>query len=132
MRSLWLAGLFTLLAVPAAAQGLVGRWSASVDSPNGSLPLNFEFEVKGNTVTGIVSNDFMPEFPIEDGVLKGGELSFKLRTQLVTFLYRGPVTGDSLTLKSSVFEERSSADVQGPTLGATLRSITTLKLTRRK
>jgi hypothetical protein len=80
-------------------------------------------------VTGSVSNDFMPRVPIEEGEVKGSQLSFKLRLQTVTLGYSGSVAGDKLTLKTKVLEEKPST---GQTLGGVLRGVDVLTATRDK
>ena len=121
--------LFVLAAVPAAAQSPAGKWKANVKTPTGALPLVFEFIVDRGKVTGSVSNDFMPRFPIEDGEIKGSQLSFRLRLQTVTLRYLGSVAGDKLTLKTKVLEEKPSA---GQTLGSVLRGVDVITATRDK
>ena len=132
MRFICLATLCALLAAPAAAQDLSGKWKTEVETPSGKLPLVFEFEVKGEKVTGTISNDFLPRFPIQDGRLENNELSFNLPSQFVTLGYTGRVEGNTLTLTSKVVEERAADPSQGPTLGGTLRSIPVIKATREK
>ena len=118
-----------LAAVPAAAQSPAGKWKASVNTPTGALPLMFEFIVDGGKVTGTVSNDFLPKFPIEAGEVKGSQLSFKLRLQTVTLGYSGSVAGDKLTLKTKVLEEEPSS---GQSLGGVLRGVDVITATRDK
>jgi hypothetical protein len=121
--------LLVLAAVPAAAQSPAGRWKASINTPTGVFPLVLEFLVDGRKVTGTVSNDFLPKIPIEEGAVKGSELSFTLRLQTVTLGYSGSVAGDKLTLKTRVLEERPSA---GQTLGAVLQGVDVISATREK
>jgi hypothetical protein len=121
--------LFVLAAVPVAAQSPAGKWKATINTPTGALPLVFEFLVDPGKVTGSVSNDFMPRVPIEQGEVKGSQLSFKLRLQTVTLGYSGSVAGDKLTLKTKVLEEKPST---GQTLGGVLRGVDVLTATRDK
>lgn len=132
MRLICLAALCALLATPAAAQDLSGQWKAEVETPSGKLPLVFEFEIKGEKVTGTISNDFLPKFPIQDGLLEDNGVSFKLPMQSVTLDYKGRVEGDTLTLTSKVVEERTADPSQGPSLSSVLRSIQVIKATREK
>ena len=130
--TIWRTGviaLFVLTAGPVLAQSPAGKWKASINTPTGALPLVFEFLVDRGRVTGSVSNDFMPRFPIEEGEIKGGQLSFKLRLQAVTLGYSGSVAGDKLMLKRKVLEEKASA---GQTLGAVLRGVDVITATRDK
>ncbi|HEX5109828.1 MAG TPA: hypothetical protein VFV95_15355 [Vicinamibacterales bacterium] len=121
--------LLVAAAVPVAAQSPAGRWKASINTPRGPFPLVLEFVVDRGKVTGTVSNDFTPRIPIEEGTVKGSQLSFKLRLQTVTLGYSGSVAGDKLTLKTRVLEERPSA---GPTLGAVLQGVAVISAAREK
>jgi hypothetical protein len=132
MRFICLAALCALLATSAAAQDISGKWKAEVETPSGKLPLVFEFEITGQKVTGTISNDFLPRFPIQDGLLEDNELSFKLPVQSVTLGYKGRLDGETLTLTSKVVEERAADPPQGPTLGSVLRSIQVIKARREK
>jgi hypothetical protein len=69
--------------------------------------------------------------PISEGTVKGNDLSFKLTLQLVTLRYRGVLKGDTLTLTSTVVEERPAGG-QGQTLGGLLRSREIITATRVK
>jgi hypothetical protein len=124
-----IVALLVLGAVPAAAQGPAGKWKASINTPSGPFPLVLEFLVDRGKVTGTVSNDFLPRIPIEEGAVKGSELSFKLRLQTVTLGYSGSVAGNKLTLKTKVLEERPSA---GQTLGGVLKGVDVITATRDK
>lgn len=121
------------LSTSVAAQGPAGRWKTSIDTPRGPFPLIFEFVVKGDKVTGTVSNDFLPKFPIEGGTVKGNQMSFTLRLQTVTLGYLGSFADDELTLKSKVTEEdRTASSPTGQTLGDLLRPVGVLSATRVK
>jgi hypothetical protein len=47
----WMLGLL-LLAVPASAADVDGKWTGSVDTPNGAFPVTFVFKAEGSTLTG--------------------------------------------------------------------------------
>ena len=130
IKQLCMSGILALLALPAAAQGPAGRWAAGIDTRNGRFPLTFEFLVKGDQLTGSVSNEYLPKFPMQEGTVKGNELSFKLKLQFVTLAYKGVLKGDELTLKSSVVEERPSSSQQS--LGGVLRTADVITATRAK
>ncbi|HET9384427.1 MAG TPA: hypothetical protein VFO67_04710 [Gemmatimonadales bacterium] len=127
-----LVAVLALLSTSVAAQGPAGRWKTSIDTTRGPFPLIFEFAVKGDKVTGTLSNDFLPKFPIEEGTVKGNQLSFTLRLQTVTLGYLGSFAGDKLTLKSRVVEDRSANGSTGQTLGDMLRPVGVLSATRVK
>jgi hypothetical protein len=96
-----------LLAIPAAAQGVAGKWKATVETPNfGPVPTFFEFKNEGGgKISGTFSNSFIPTpIPISDGTIKGNVVSFTLKLQTVTLGYKGPLKADTLTLTISVVE----------------------------
>jgi hypothetical protein len=98
--------VLVLAALPAAAQNAVGKWNASVETPNGPFAMVFEFLVDAaGKLTGSMSNDFMGSTPIKDGSIKGDDLAFKLTIEggpdgPMTISYNGTVKGDELALTS--------------------------------
>src|SRR5262245_42225700 len=106
--------LFTLLAVPSAAQSPAGTWQANVDSPGfGSIPTLFSFKVEGAKLTGLFANSFIPLTPITDGAVKGDQVSFKVRLQSRTFGYKGTLKGNELMLTGSVVDGPPLDGAQG-------------------
>ena len=118
-----------LLAQIAAAQGPAGTWIAEVDGPQGKFPLVFELSVQGERLTGTVSNDWLPKFPLQNGSVRGDQVSFELVLRDVTLEYTGTLSGDEIALVSRELEERPSTG--GQTLGGVLRAVKALKATRR-
>jgi hypothetical protein len=107
LSRLWCVGLVVLVAIPAAAQGIAGKWKAVVDTPNfGPIPTFFEFKVEGaGKISGTFSNSLITTpVPISDGTIKGNVVSFKLFLNTVTLGYKGPLKGDTLTLTATVLE----------------------------
>jgi hypothetical protein len=76
IRSVVLALVAALLALPSVAQDVAGKWNASVETPNGPFPFVFEFLVDAaGKLTGSMQNDFGAT-PISDGVVNGNDISF--------------------------------------------------------
>lgn len=105
IRSLGFAAVLALVALPAAADGVAGKWNASVDTPQGPFQLVFDFAVDGDRLTGSMANDFMGATPISDGAVDGNALAFKLSFDAgpagtMTISYEGVVDGDVMTLTS--------------------------------
>jgi hypothetical protein len=108
MRNYVLALAATLASLPALANGIDGKWNATVDGgPGGPVELVLQFKAEGEKLTGDISAAMMPEaMPISDGVIKGENLSFKLSLSLLVgappllINYTGTLKGDVLTLKS--------------------------------
>jgi hypothetical protein len=111
-RSLVLGAALALLTLPVVAQtGAGGKWSASIDTPNGPFAFVFEFLVDAaGKLTGSMQSDFLGSIPIKDGAIKGNDLSFKLSINIdgapgpMNISYTGTVKGDDLELKSK-FED---------------------------
>jgi hypothetical protein len=118
----------SLLAQVASAQGPSGTWIAEVDGPQGRFPLVFELSAQGERLTGTVSNDWLPKFPLQNGSVSGNQIFFELPMRDVTLAYTGTLSGDEIALVSRVLEERPSAG--GQTLGGVLRTVKALKATR--
>jgi hypothetical protein len=104
-RRLCAVTILTLLAFPAGAQGLAGTWKGTNDMPKfGPVTTVFEFRVDGNKLSGTFSNNLIPTTPIHDGIVKGTEVSFKVKLQLRVFGYAGRFKGNELALTSRVVE----------------------------
>jgi len=102
-----LAAALALVALPLAAQtGVAGKWNANVDTPNGPFALVFEFVVDAaGKLTGSLQNELFGSIPIQDGTLKGNEITFKLSIDggpngAMNIGYKGTVNGDELALTS--------------------------------
>lgn len=96
------------VAVQSTAQEALGRWNVSFDSDFGPVSYSLEFKLDSDgNLTGSMINEF-GSTPIEDGVIDGNEISYKLTLDFgagpVTFVYKGTVEGDAIEL-TSTFEE---------------------------
>lgn len=101
-------GLVAMLAaLPALADGIDGKWTASVDSPQGAMQLQFEFKAgKDGKLEGALSADMLPTTPITEGTIKGDQVTFRLNLVFAEGMpslvidYKGTVKGDKLELLS--------------------------------
>jgi hypothetical protein len=114
VRSLLASLVLAVLALPAAAQDVAGKWSGNVDTPQGPFALTFDFAVMGAELTGALLNDFIGQIPISEGMVDGDAISFKLNIDMgpngaMTINYTGVVDGDELTL-TSTFEGAPPGD----------------------
>jgi hypothetical protein len=107
IRKLVFAATLALLALPAAAaDGVAGRWNASVSTPQGPFAMVFEFAVDGGKLTGTLQNEFFGSIPLENGTVKGNDVAFKLTIAIegapepIKINYTGTVNGDELALTS--------------------------------
>ena len=121
-------GLGLLAQIASAQDDPAGTWIAEVDGPQGKLPLVLELTAQGERLTGTVSNDWLPKFPLQNGSVTGDQISFELMLRDVTLVYTGTLFGDEIAFVSRVLEERSSAG--GQTLGGVLRAVKVFKATR--
>jgi len=109
VRKFALGLVASLVAVSALAADIDGRWNTSVESPQGTFNLVFEFKAEGEKLNGAMSAEMMPApAPISDGVIKGNDVSFKLSIDLgqggppLVISYKGTLKGDEVNLVSTV------------------------------
>src|SRR5271157_5363007 len=87
--------LFALLAAASAAD-LNGKWKGDMKTPDGgNLETNFNFQVKGEQLTGTVANTYGEE-QITDGSVKGDTISFIVMAGGGQFkiTYKGKLVGE--------------------------------------
>ena len=91
-----------LVALPALADTVDGKWVGSLDTPNGPVDVNYTFSAKGEMLTGFTTSPDGMSIPIKDGKIKGNKLSFSLTLDFgqgpVTFNYTGEVSPAQLKL----------------------------------
>jgi hypothetical protein len=117
IRTLALGLAVALLALPAMADEVTGKWNLSVDTPQGPFAMVFDLKAEGEKLTGSMSNDFMGTTALSDGTVKGNELTFKLVIDggpagPMKINYKGTVKGDDLTLVSK-FEGEPPPGAEG-------------------
>ena len=93
--------LITILSACATMPSPAGKWTAAMDTPQGPFTLGYDFMVDGSELTGTVSNDFTGATPISDGIVKGKDLSFKVRVEggpggPMTVIYNGMLENDQI------------------------------------
>lgn len=105
MNILTLARVFSLsavLAVAALAADVTGKWTAKMETPNGTRDMTLNLKQEGEALTGS-----MPwrngDTPISDGSVKGDDVAFsvtrKFQGEERKTNYKGKVAGDELKLK---------------------------------
>jgi hypothetical protein len=106
-RKLAFAAALAVFASPLfAADGIAGKWNASVATEQGPFALVFEFAEAGGKLTGTLQNDFIGSIPIQEGTVKGNDVAFKLTIAMdglpepLKISYTGTVNGDELSLTS--------------------------------
>jgi hypothetical protein len=73
-----------LLAAPAFAADVDGKWSGTVSTPMGDIPVGYDFKADGTTLTGTTLGPDGGSVPIKNGKIDGDKISFT-----VTFDFGG-------------------------------------------
>jgi opacity protein-like surface antigen len=73
-----------LLAAPAFAADVDGKWTGTVSTPMGDLPVQYEFKADGTTLNGTTLGFDGGSVPIKNGKVDGANISFS-----VTFDFGG-------------------------------------------
>ena len=105
-RWLSLAVMFALVlvAVPARAADVDGKWTGSIDTPMGAIQLGFSFRADGATLTGAMTGMDGAELPIKNGKIDGNKISFIVSLDFggmaFDLNYTGVVSPDSVQMSS--------------------------------
>jgi hypothetical protein len=104
IRTLKVAGIFVFLAALLAAADVNGKWTGSVDTPDGALPVTFNLTAKGETVTGtVISAATEPAAKIADGKIEGDVVTFSFVAEHdgapIKLLCKAQVTSDGLKIQ---------------------------------
>ena len=67
-----------LLATPAFAADVDGKWTGTVSTPMGDLPVAYEFKADDTTLTGTTLGLDGGSVPIKDGKIDGNNISFSV------------------------------------------------------
>jgi len=83
----------------AAAIDLTGKWTGTLNTPNGGFPLTYNFKVDGEKLTGTVEG---PDGPvnIDSGIIKNADFKFNITISSGETLHNtGKYYGDSTTIE---------------------------------
>ena len=117
MRFLVIATLLSILAVPAFAADVDGKWNGTVTTPQGEIPVTFNFKADGTMLTGSTLGFDGAEVPIKDGKIDGNNISFT-----VTFDFGGmPFVLSYKGVLASSEELKITADAFGMPIEFTLK-----------
>jgi hypothetical protein len=91
-----------LLAAPAFAAPVDGKWTGSVDTPNGPTEMSFTFQADGNNLTGSTTGPNPTPTTIKNGKIDGDKISFSVDLDFggmaFTLAYTGVVSADQIKL----------------------------------
>lgn len=96
------AGLAALLLVAASAfaADVDGKWTGSMSTPMGDIPVAFTFKADGPMLTGSTTGPDGMEIAIKDGKVDGANISFNVTFDFggmpFTLAYKGVVSEGSI------------------------------------
>ena len=74
-----------------------GQWKASIQTPVGNMEYTFEFNMDGGRLTGKAINSQFGEATIQDGIVKGDEITFvEMMDTSIRVEYKGQRAGDEI------------------------------------
>lgn len=85
---------------------VTGIWNASIDTPQGPIPLIFDFNSEGSALSGTLSNQFIQPTAISNGMIDGNTLTFTINMQIpnippMTINYTATVEGNEMSMTST-------------------------------
>ncbi len=100
-----LAVVVLAMGIAAYAADVDGVWKATFDTPIGEQHYTYTFKADGEKLTGTAKND-MAETKIEDGTIKGNEITFtetlSFQGQSIPIKYKGTLAGDQINFTRQV------------------------------
>jgi hypothetical protein len=78
MRTHALVLALLLVAAPAFAADVDGKWAGTIESPNGEVPIGFTFKADGKTLTGTTTGPEGGDIAIQNGTIDGNNIAFKV------------------------------------------------------
>jgi hypothetical protein len=106
MVSLVAALTLMLVAVPAHAADVDGKWTGSLDTPMGAIQVGFTFKADGTTLTGTSTGPDGGDIAIKNGKIDGNKISFLVSIDFggmaLDLNYTGVVKPDSVELTLDV------------------------------
>jgi hypothetical protein len=95
-----LAALF--LSMPVSAATVDGKWTGSIETPMGALPVSYDFKADGATLTGSTGTPDGGMTAIKNGKIDGDKISFSVDLDFggmaFTLSYTGVVSADQIKI----------------------------------
>jgi hypothetical protein len=89
-----------LLATPALAHDADGKWTGSIETPMGTVPVGFDFKTDGAGLTGTSLGPDGAGIPIKNGKVEGSKISFSVDLDFggmaITLNYVGTASPDKI------------------------------------
>jgi len=102
MRFFAPAAALLLLTVSAFAADVDGKWTGNVSTPNGDIPVTFNFMADGAMLNGSMSGPDGGDIAIKDGKIDGSNISFWLSIDFggntLKLTYTGVVATDQIKI----------------------------------
>ena len=96
-----------LLAAPAFAADVDVRWTGSMSTPMGEVPVTFVFKAEGETLTGALIGMDGVDVPIANGKIDGNKIAYTVTVDFggmtLELIYRGVVSATEINLDMEVF-----------------------------
>jgi hypothetical protein len=96
----------TLVAAPAFAADVDGKWAGTISTPGGDFPVAFEFKSDGATLTGTTMSPDGMSINIKDGKVDGDKItfgvSFDFGGMALDIAYSGVVTPTEMKMTADV------------------------------
>jgi hypothetical protein len=101
LGSLGILGML-LIAAPAFAAPVDGKWTGMIDTPMGAVPVAFTFKADGAALAGSTTGPDGSETPIKGGKVDGDKIAFSVDLDFggmpLTLSYTGVVSADQIKL----------------------------------
>ena len=96
-----------LLAAPAFAHDVDGKWSGTVTTPMGDLPVGFDLKADGTALTGSTTGPDGSSIAIKDGKIDGNTITFMVNVDAggmpLELAYKGVVSAAEIRFTLEVF-----------------------------
>jgi uncharacterized protein YggE len=107
--------LIAVCAVVACAADITGNWKADLQTPQGTVQVNYSFKQDGEKLNGTWQAAQSPTIQITEGKVTGDKVSFVVQLGAngggMTFAHEGTIAGDEMKLTMKPSGEFPGSDV---------------------